>query len=631
MKHTRSAAVSLCLAVLAATGSARHSHAAPGPEKPAKLGQELFLAVTHRDAAAVRSLLARGADPNARNYLQLTPLMFAAASRQPEVVQHLLAAGAQIEATSPFGTPLTFAAMGGSAPVAELLLARGASVNAQRPDQITVLMLAARDGHADLIRRLLAMKLDVNARDSEDASALLYAARAGQTDVVRLLLARGAAVNAADSQGWTALTAAASAGHTACVELLLERGADPNAKDRQGRTPLMIAAGYSDQPAVVQALAQRGADLRATDRASRTALMLATARGHTRSAQALRDRGADTTVSASMAPERSPRTAAAAGLKLLEHSMDVFAKRTGCASCHQEGLGRMATGLARERGITINSDIEQAQARRIYDFLGELRPLLFKAVKDPSAMKDVPLTEIEEFTPGIGFLLAGMAAHGKPAHDTLAAAALVLARQQAPEGHWRFGFLRAPMQSSTFTMTALAIRAMKVYAPRRSGAEVAERIRRAKTWMLAAPAESTEDATFRLLGLKWAGATQEERARAVEALGAAQRPDGGWGQLSSLGSDAYATGQVLYSLNQAGDLPVTDSVYQRGVRFLLRKQEDDGSWYVAKSAIPANNYFDAGFPHGHSQYSSFAATTWATMALLLAGDGPAAELQAARQ
>ncbi len=68
-------------------------------------------------------------------------------------------------------------------------------------------------------------------------------------------------------------------------------------------------------------------------------------------------------------------------------------------------------------------------------------------------------------------------------------------------------------------------------------------------------------------------------------------------------------------------------MYQRGVRFLLRTQEADGSWFVNKRAIPLNNYFDTGFPHGQSQYASFNATCWATMALLPATIPPQQDLQ----
>lgn len=74
----------------------------------------------------------------------------------------------------------------------------------------------------------------------------------------------------------------------------------------------------------------------------------------------------------------------------------------------------------------------------------------------------------------------------------------------------------------------------------------------------------------------------------------------------------------LLALNQAGEIPVTDPAYRRGVAFLLRTQDDDGSWFVNKRALPLNDYFDAGFPHGQSQFSSFNATGWSTMALLLA-------------
>ncbi|HEU4752472.1 MAG TPA: prenyltransferase/squalene oxidase repeat-containing protein, partial [Armatimonadota bacterium] len=102
---------------------------------------------------------------------------------------------------------------------------------------------------------------------------------------------------------------------------------------------------------------------------------------------------------------------------------------------------------------------------------------------------------------------------------------------------------------------------------------------------------------------------------------AAQRPDGGWAQNPKLKSDAYATGQALFALNQGAEVPASDPAYRRGVEFLLRTQDDDGSWFVNKSVMPGNLYFDTGFPHGQSQYISQVATGWATLALVLAA-GP---------
>jgi ankyrin repeat protein len=581
-----------------------------------KLGPDLFLAITRGDLAGVQSLLARGADPNARDSLELTPLDWASLSGRVRVVETLLRAGAKLDSPPIYGTPLAFAAMAGSAPVIKLLLARGAAVDSHRPDGTTVLMYAARNGDPEIIRELLRRKVDVNAKDGDGATALIYAARDGRVEVGRVLLTSGAIVDAVDSHRWTTLMNAAVNGHADFVRLLLEKGANANAREGKGRTPLLLAASCGDHPAVLRALVEGGADPRATDARGRNAVALAAARGYRESAAFLRERGADPGLAVASGASRSPKEAVQMSLATLQRSMRVFNKLTGCVSCHQDGLGRMATGVAGAQGFGIDPAVAQAQGARLSKALTELRPLHLKALKDPNAMKNVPLVDIGDATPFYGFLFAGIVAHQQPANQAVSAAALVLARQQLADGHWQFWFPRGPMQSSHFTMTALAIQAMRAYAPRERAPEVADRLRRARAWLLTAPAQTSEDQAFRLLGLKWAGASLVERQKAIEELRAAQRPDGGWPQPGSPQSDAYGTGQALYALHIAGGLPVTDPVYQRGVQFLLRTQEEDGSWFVTKRVEPANNYFDAAFPHGESQYASFNATCWAMMALL---------------
>jgi hypothetical protein len=76
----------------------------------------------------------------------------------------------------------------------------------------------------------------------------------------------------------------------------------------------------------------------------------------------------------------------------------------------------------------------------------------------------------------------------------------------------------------------------------------------------------------------------------------------------------------LTALCESGALPVTDAAYERGVEYLLATQLEDGSWHVRTRAIAFQPYFESGFPHGHDQWISAAATNWATMALI-----PAAE------
>ena len=83
-------------------------------------------------------------------------------------------------------------------------------------------------------------------------------------------------------------------------------------------------------------------------------------------------------------------------------------------------------------------------------------------------------------------------------------------------------------------------------------------------------------------------------------------------------SDAYATGQALIALAEAGVVKPSHPVYKRGVRLLLGTQLADGSWHVQSRAVPLQPYFNSKFPHAADQFISAAATNWATMALVFA-------------
>jgi ankyrin repeat protein len=621
---------SVGLSLLAATTVLSPAYTAPPPNPaPEKRNPGLFMAIGHQDAAAVKAMLARGADPNAQNTLGMSALTIAAGVGNLEVIQALLAAGAEVNGGSQFGGPLTFAAYDSKPEVMRLLLEKGASISTARPDRISILMLAARAGHPEVLRQVLAKKADLHAVDNHGSTALSYAARAGKAEAARILLEAGAKVDAADVDGWTPLMHAAVNGHDEVAALLLKKGANLKAKDKMARTALLVAASYGDHPEVVRLLVAGGAPIEAKDGKGRTARALAEGRGYVETARILSEKGARA-IPASKTPLRTPRQAAELGLRQVEKSMQVFAKRTGCVSCHHEGIARFATGFAQARGYAIDRVFNKAQEQRVLQAYEEMRPLLQKAAADPSQTGNVPIVDVGDLAPTTGTLLLGLAEHQTPASETLGDAVMVLARTQTPDGDWRFGFVREPVQSSFFSATAMTIRALKTYAPKQHSAEVEQRIGRAKQWLLTASVKSTEDRVFRLLGLKWAGATPEERRKATDELRATQRPDGGWAQFEPLKSDAYATGSALFALNQGGDLPAADPVYQKGAQYLLRTQEDDGTWYVYKRAIPANNYFNSEFPYGQSQYISHAAACWATLALILADETSAAPSRAAR-
>ena len=76
-------------------------------------------------------------------------------------------------------------------------------------------------------------------------------------------------------------------------------------------------------------------------------------------------------------------------------------------------------------------------------------------------------------------------------------------------------------------------------------------------------------------------------------------------------------GETLYALHVSGSVPTGDPAYQKGVRWLLRNQLADGSWFVPTRAIPVQPHtFESGFPHGWNQFVSDGASSWASMALL---------------
>ncbi|MCP4174459.1 MAG: hypothetical protein GY758_27225 [Fuerstiella sp.] len=92
--------------------------------------------------------------------------------------------------------------------------------------------------------------------------------------------------------------------------------------------------------------------------------------------------------------------------------------------------------------------------------------------------------------------------------------------------------------------------------------------------------------------------------------------DGGWAQTAQMECDAYATSTVLASLLKAGRLKPEHAAIRSGVRFLLDRQLDDGTWHVVTRADGFQPYYETGFPHDEDQFISVAASSWATIALL---------------
>ena len=149
------------------------------------------------------------------------------------------------------------------------------------------------------------------------------------------------------------------------------------------------------------------------------------------------------------------------------------------------------------------------------------------------------------------------------------------------------------MQHSNVTTTAMALDILNFYYPADKKAELATYVSKAKKWVLTMKPTCAEDRASKLTVLKAAGGSASEIAAAAQDLFAAQRVDGGWGIAESTHSDAYTTGLSLHALKTSGAVSSSDAKVQRAIAYLLRTQDADGSWFVAKTTPAFNNHFDA--------------------------------------
>ncbi len=304
--------------------------------------------------------------------------------------------------------------------------------------------------------------------------------------------------------------------------------------------------------------------------------------------------------------ESDLRAAAARAIKLIQQAQGGWYKKETCTSCHSQLLPEIPLSLARQRGVAV----DEAAAR-------EATSAAFAFLKDFNAAVQ-GYDYIDNFPVGLSLVAAHAA--GIPASLTTAAYAQLVASYQHPDGSWFTIDVRPPQAYGAYATTAFCARAVRLYLPDQLNGEKETRMRRARAWLLKSQPRDAEDRAFQLLGLRWAGADVKACQQAARQLLAAQREDGGWSQMPDLASDAYSTGEVLIALREGAGLAASDPAYQRGLRFLLKTQEADGSWHVKSRLHPpapvSPPYFDAGFPYQHDQFISIMGTSWAAAALL---------------
>ncbi|MBX3744119.1 MAG: ankyrin repeat domain-containing protein [Verrucomicrobiae bacterium] len=548
----------------------------------------ILAARQHGNAATVKLLLDRGADPNATNAFGASALLAAVAAEDLEVTRLLLDHGADVNAVPAMSedgflwggarTALGWAAFRGHEPLVRLLLERGARV-----DDLAIA-----------------------------GSALTQAGWAGHAGVARFLLDAGAPVDQRDLiANYTPLHWAASSEHasTALVELLLARGADANAEGGQpvdnflgvAQTPLMLARRRGDTP-IVQVLLDAGARDTVTP--------------------VRRSKSAERTAAAPLSPAAAIQRALPALVRTAEESVSTFrrhASRQVCVSCHQQQLPLAAISLAASHQFTTDTTVERHQLDLLTQFISSTPITLadprFTALEMNLESTFHPEPAISDGYTSLHFQLAR-----QPATEDTDALVHHLAAIQNPDGRWSWNLPRPPIQASDITATAQALHTIRSYPIPAQRKELEARVNLARSWLMKAEPETNEERVHQLLGLAWAGEKPGALRRIAEELIRQQRADGGWGQLAGLDSDAYGTGQSLYALMDGARVPADHPAVLRGIDFLVRTQLSDGTWHVRSRAHPFQPPMDSGFPHGRDGWISAAGTSWAVMALAISLD-----------
>jgi ankyrin repeat protein len=186
----------------------------------------LHLAVLRNQHAAIRLLIARGANLDSRDFPDnAAPLHFAAAHGDLETVGLLVEAGADIDGQGDdydlgvLGWATCFRAL--REDIAAYLLEHGARLNLW-----TAIALDRLDAVRDMVARDASLLGARMTRNHHRRTALHHAAARNRPRIVRLLLDLGADPNATDATGGTPLTTASQEGaDPTIVEMLVAAGA----------------------------------------------------------------------------------------------------------------------------------------------------------------------------------------------------------------------------------------------------------------------------------------------------------------------------------------------------------------------------------------------------------------------
>jgi len=258
----------------------------------------LHMAVRTGQIKLAEMLIDKGADINVRTDQEMTPLMLAVLHRHTDIEQRLRDKGAAtdifvetikgdrkavevllrsapevVNAKNGEFRPLHWAAYCGYIDILNVLVANGADVQADT-EHASPLYWAVRKNHIEAAKLLLSAGAPVDAVNEKGNTVLHYVV---SPEMAQLLIDKGADVNKRSEQGHTPLHGiVGSNGHKGVLKLLLQFGVDVSERHPESQH----IEAEKKQIEIARCLLDNGADLNAKDNVGLTALEQARREGY---------------------------------------------------------------------------------------------------------------------------------------------------------------------------------------------------------------------------------------------------------------------------------------------------------------------------------------------------------------
>jgi hypothetical protein len=288
----------------------------------------------------------------------------------------------------------------------------------------------------------------------------------------------------------------------------------------------------------------------------------------------------------------SPRDAAQRGLEWMQQAAVNWWDFSSCFGCHVQGQVIMGQEVALRNGYRVSM------------------PAL-RMLAEPARTSEANTLE--------GWAYMGMTlAHSNAVTQTRTDPAILkvakeVLKRQSKDGSFRVESAHVPIIHGQFDVTGNALVALDWAASHGGVPQYKAAWNRAITWVATHVPTTTQDKVFKIVSLVRFGTAEQKKAvwPLVETLTREQQEDGGWKEVAAMdGSNAFATGQVLYAFKQAG-VSVLSPTFRRGVDYLLKTQVNDTS--------PNNGIWHA-INTQSAERTELAPTMWAVIGLAAAYD-----------